>query len=248
MQVSEPHRVQLKWHGTPTPAIRNHGLPLSAMTSRDWVRWHDPYADPESSLSRRLRRVQGRVRQALDSQPPGPIRVLSLCAGQGGDLLEPLASHPRHDDVTALLVELDPGNAALAACTAREAGLDGVEVRIGDAATTSAYVAIVPVDVALVCGVFGNIPDEHIDRTIQHLPRLLRTGGTVIWTRHREPPDLTPQIRTWFGEEGFEESGFDTEPGFLYSVGTHVLTGPAKTYRPDITLFSFQGDGAQAVL
>jgi predicted O-methyltransferase YrrM len=155
-----------------------------------------------------------------------------------------LASHPRRADVRALLVELDPRNAALASSAARAAGLDGVEVLIEDAARTAVYAPVVPVDLALVCGVFGNIPEEHIHRTIGQLPRLLRPGGHVIWTRHRREPDLTPQVRAWFADAGFAEIGFDTEPGFAYGVGTHVLTGPKLPYEPNTTLFTFEGAGA----
>jgi hypothetical protein len=55
--------------------------------------------------------VQAMVADALERVPPGPVRVVSLCAGQGRDLLGVLADHPRRGDVTARLVELDPGNA-----------------------------------------------------------------------------------------------------------------------------------------
>lgn len=210
------------------------------MEEYDWVRWHDAYNNPGSPLHRRLLRVQHHVRSALDSRPAGPIRILSMCAGQGHDLIQPLAVHPRRDDVRALLVELEPRNAALAALAAREARLD-VEVLAGDASITSAYAEIVPVDVALVCGVFGNIEDQYIHRTIEHLPGLLASGGAVIWTRDRREPDLTPTIRTWFARHGFDEVRFDTENGYLYSVGTHVLAGPTRRYQPDITLFGFDG-------
>jgi hypothetical protein len=216
------------------------------MTAPDWSTWHHPYDEPGSSLHRRLLRVQQRLREALDNQPPGPIRVLSMCAGQGRDLLGLLPAHPRRRDVRAVLVEWDPRNAAVAATVAADVGLDGVEVITGDASVTSAYAAIVPVDVALVCGVFGNVPDRDIRQTVQQLPGLLRTGGTVIWTRHRRDPDLTPVIRDWFAEAAFAEVGFDTEDGFHYAVGSHVLTGPAQPYQPDVALFSFQGDGSTA--
>jgi hypothetical protein len=73
----------------------------------DWHGWHDDYDRPGSSLARRLDAVQARVSVALDSAPPGPLRAISLCAGQGRDLLEVLAGQPRRDDVRALLVELD---------------------------------------------------------------------------------------------------------------------------------------------
>jgi hypothetical protein len=38
---------------------------------------------------------------------------------------------------------------------------------------------------------------------------LCRPGATVIWTRGRRPPDLTPQVRAWFSENGFGEVAFD---------------------------------------
>ena len=46
------------------------------------------------------------IKQALDEAPAGPLRVISLCAGQGRDLIEVLAEHPRRGDVRARLVEV----------------------------------------------------------------------------------------------------------------------------------------------
>lgn len=195
------------------------------MTERNWVRWHDPYDDPESSLHRRLLLVQQRIREFLDAAPAGPLRVLSMCAGQGRDLLGVLPTHPRAADVRAVLVELDPDNAARARETARSAGLDGITVLTADAGTTTVYRDIVPVHLALVCGVFGNISDADIHHTITQLPTLCAPGATVIWTRHREPPDLTPTIRTWFTDAGFTELTFTPLENRI-SVATHRLTTP----------------------
>jgi hypothetical protein len=200
----------------------------------DWVEWHDRY-QPGSALHRRLLVVQRRIRDTLDTAPPGEIRALSMCAGQGLDLLGVLDDHPRAADVRARLVELDPRNAE----KARESAPPGVEVITGDAADSSNYAPIVPVHLALVCGVFGNISDQNIRRTIAELPRLCVPGATVIWTRHREPPDLTPTVRAWFTEHGFTEVAFDIEVGYPFSVGTHRLTGPALVYRGDIRMFEF---------
>ena len=36
----------------------------------------------------------------------------------------------------------------------------------------------------LACGIFGNIVDEDIERTIDACTRLCRTGGTVIQRAH----------------------------------------------------------------
>jgi hypothetical protein len=52
-----------------------------------WVDWHTRYDDPSSSLSLRMPVVQDQVASALDELPPGPVRVVSMCAGQGRDVL-----------------------------------------------------------------------------------------------------------------------------------------------------------------
>src|SRR5262245_38107784 len=175
------------------------------MTSLDWHAWHRRYDDPDSHLSQRLHAVQALVRAALDQAAPGPISAISICAGQGRDLLGVLADHPRSADVAARLVGRDPQNAETAREAARRAALSGVEVVTGDASISNAYDGAIPADLVLVCGVFGNISDHDIARTIAYLPRLCAPGATAIWTRHRKLPDLTVNIRQWFAEQGFEE-------------------------------------------
>lgn len=209
------------------------------MTDVDWFGWHDAYADPASWLPRRLARVQRAVRDALDAAPDGDVRVLSMCAGQGRDLLEPLAAHPRRSDVRAVLVEQDPRNVAAARAAAAAAGLAGVVVRHGDASLASAYADVAPAHLALVCGVLGNMSDEDVRRTVGALPMLVAQGGRVVWTRHRRDPDLTPAVREWFAAAGFEELAFETEPGYPYAVGAHALTGPSRSLDPALRMFRF---------
>jgi hypothetical protein len=211
-----------------------------------WIRWHARYADPASSLSRRLAVVQRRLRDALDGAPAGPVRIVSLCSGQGRDVIEVLADHARRTDVTARLVEADPRLVDDARDLARRAGVDGLQLVCGDASTTSACEGMAPAAVVLVCGVFGNIADADIRATIGELPHLCAAGATVIWTRHRRPPDLTPSIRSWFAEHDFAEVAFDTEPGSMFGVGTHRFTGRPRPWRPDRRLFTFVGDGGDA--
>ena len=206
----------------------------------DWVAWHAPYDDPGSNLERRLRWVQRRIQLALDEALPGPVQVLSLCAGQGRDLLEVLAVHPRRADVRALLVELDERNVAEARRHAAAAGLDGVEVRQADASNTSSFVGGVPADLLLVCGVYGNISDADIATTVAHLPELCAPRAVTIWTRHRDDPDLTPAVRQWYLDTGFEELAFDQEDGFLFGVGTARLTAPPRPFVADQHLFTFE--------
>lgn len=211
----------------------------------DWLAWHQPYDDPSSPLSRRLTYVHEEVRRALDAGPPGPLRVVSICAGQGRDVIGALAGHPRAVETTARLVELDERNVALARAMAAEARLGGVTVVRGDASTTDAYAGAVPAHVVVVCGVFGNVVQGDISRTVVLLRGLCAPGATVIWTRHRRPPDMTPAIRGWFEESGFAEVAFHAPEGFLFGVGAHRLTGFPSPFVPGIRLFSFVGNGSR---
>jgi hypothetical protein len=210
------------------------------MGNGDWYGWHARYDTPGSALGRRLAVVQRHIGLVLDGAAPGPLRALSLCAGQGRDLIGALAGHPRRHDVTARLVELDPRNAAFAARAAEAAGLPRVEVRVGDAALVDQYADLVPADLVLVCGVFGNVSDADIAATIGHLGGLCATGGTVIWTRHREPPDLVPDICRWFAAEGFELHWL-SDPDAGFGVGVHRFAGHPRSLRLGARMFSFVG-------
>jgi hypothetical protein len=206
-----------------------------------WQAWHEPYADANSYLSQRLAVVQSHIHSFLDAATPGPIRVVSLCAGEGRDLLGVLPSHARREDVHARLVELDPGNAAVARAAARDAGLSQVEVVVGDAAMTDAYAGAVPAELVLACGVFGNIVDADIRRTIEALPQLCAPHATVIWTRHRLEPDLTPTVRGWFGDSGFTELAFDApeREDLKFSVGVNRYEGAPVALQPGVRMFEF---------
>jgi hypothetical protein len=68
---------------------------MAPVTERDWYTWHHDYDDPGSALARRLAAVQDQIRVALDQAEPGLLRAISVCAGQGRDLIGALAGHPR---------------------------------------------------------------------------------------------------------------------------------------------------------
>ncbi|HEX3922635.1 MAG TPA: hypothetical protein VHY31_10150 [Streptosporangiaceae bacterium] len=166
----------------------------------DWLAWHAGYDDPSSGLSARLRRVQAWLARALDRAPPGPLRLVSLCAGQGHDVIGVLPGHPRRDDVRAVLIEADPH----------------------------------------IAGQARHAAEQDIQRTVEAAPAMCQPGATVIWTRHREPPDPTPRIRAWFTGAGFDEVAFDAVgTDGLMSVGVARLArGPAGRL-PDGPLFTF---------
>jgi hypothetical protein len=210
----------------------------------DWKDWHYDYDRPDTRLARRLVAVQGRIRIALDAAPPGPLRVLSLCAGQGRDLIGVLRDHPRAGDVTARLVELDPRNAGTARSSAQAAGLSGVEVVVGDAAVTDRYAELAPAYLVLVCGVFGNIADEDIERTIGFCTELCARGGTVVWTRGRFEPDLVPQVCDWFEERGFARL-WVSEPDAGYGVGAHRFDAEPAPLRLGARMFTFTRHGGR---
>ena len=212
------------------------------MAQRDWVEWHRDYDDPGSLLSRRLELVQGYLRAELDHAPAGDIRLISLCAGQGRDVIGVLTRHPRRDEVRARLVELDERNVALARQAAQAAGLSGVEVLQADAGITDACDGAVPAQVVVACGIFGNIARSGIQATVAALPSLCAPGALVLWTRHRSPPDLTPAIRSWFGEAGFREEAFDASHDGFMSVGAHRLTGEPAALVLGQRLFTFRGE------
>ncbi|HTQ94100.1 MAG TPA: SAM-dependent methyltransferase, partial [Streptosporangiaceae bacterium] len=81
---------------------------------RDWLAWHAAYDDPSSALSARLRCVRSHLSGAVDRAPAGRVTLVSLCAGQGHDVIGVLPGHPRRDDVRAVLVESDARNVVLA--------------------------------------------------------------------------------------------------------------------------------------
>jgi hypothetical protein len=182
--------------------------------------------------------VQRRLAERLSAAPPGAIRLISMCAGQGRDLFGVLPSHRRRGDVTAVLVELDQRNVDVARASAAQTGQ--VEVLEGDAAVSDIYAPFVPADIVLACGIFGNISDQDLERTVRNLSMLCRAGASVIWTRHRNDPDLTPRIRSWFAESGFEELSFDAIDNESKSgIGTVRLNGAPLPFEHGFRFFTF---------
>jgi hypothetical protein len=213
---------------------------MAPVTERDWYTWHRDYDSPGTALGRRLAAVQAQIRVALDAAKPGPLCAISLCAGQGRDLIGALAGHPRQHDVRARLVELDPRNADAARQAAQAAGLPEVEVVTGDAALTDAYAGMTPADLVLVCGVFGNMTDADIERTVGYCTQLCARDGTVVWTRGRWAPDLLPQICDWFAGRGFDEL-WVSDPAEGWGAAAHRFTGTPDPLEPGARMFTFRG-------
>ncbi|WP_433361563.1 SAM-dependent methyltransferase [Actinoplanes sp. CA-142083] len=220
---------------------------------RDWVRWHEDYDNPDSSLSRRLDVVREHLRGALAG---GARSLLSICAGDGRDVLPLLASQPGGRSVRALLIELDAELSGRARQAAAELDLPLAEVRTADAGATATYAGgavtdagvtatsarVEPVDVLLACGVFGNIPDADMRRTVAALPALTNPGATVIWTRGRGDGGTDPsaEVRARFRAEGFTEVAFVAPHDARFRVGVARRSGGGPADLPTVPrLFSF---------
>ena len=202
----------------------------------DWTAWHADY-ESDSPLRRRLDIVQRHIVGALNSIERSPVRVISMCAGEARDLRGALAQVERRD-IVGRLVELDPGLAESARRGLADLGIAGVEVITGDAGELGVYAPAAPADLVLECGVFGNISDADVERTVRASPALCAPGATLLWTRNRRAPDLTDAIRAWFIESGFAEIAFEPVPDSLASVGVARFLGETAALT-DQLLFTF---------
>ncbi|MET7951724.1 SAM-dependent methyltransferase [Micromonospora sp. NPDC005324] len=210
------------------------------MTARThWQAWHEPYADENSPLSRRLRLVQQHIAVWLDQRSDERLTVVSACAGQGHDLIGVLAARSDALRVHGTLLEYDPGNAAAARTAADQARLANIAIRQADAGRLSSYAGAVPADLVLMVGVFGNISDADVERTVAALPQLCAESATVIWTRARRDPDLTPALRDWLRDAGFVEHAFHAPDDAQFSVGVHRLESSPQPLDPTRTVFTF---------
>lgn len=207
---------------------------------KDWLEWHDAYDDPSSSLARRLGVVRRRLEEVLDARAGEQRQLLSLCAGDGRDVIPVLAARAAPSSVSALLVERHEVLLRRALESASSSGLGTVEVRCADAGDPHSFNDVLPVDVLLLCGIFGNIEHNRVKDVIDVVPHLLARGGYVIWTRSVSDPDRRPEVRSWFRAAGLAEVYFDGAPE-TFGVGVNQVVSGSPVTRPQLPsrLFSF---------
>jgi hypothetical protein len=208
---------------------------------RDYVKWHEAYDDPASDLSWRLRQVQAYIRSALD-QMDGQRTVLSLCAGDGRDVLQVLAERDDSSRIQTTLLELHPVLAQRARDVAAASGLANVTVRTVDAGNSTAYAGAVPADLVIMIGIFGNISDDDVRRTIMTAPQLCRTGATLLWSRATSPEDGNSLVRSVLPAAGFVELDyreFDSGEEERAALGSARYGGPPQPLITGQQLFTF---------
>lgn len=211
--------------------------------TQDWFDWHQLY-NTETVLQQRLAIVQQYIAASLDAAPPGPIRVVSACAGDGRDLLGVLANHPRAQDVRARLVELNPKLVEQGRAVIAHLGLsDNIEFLQGDAALTASYAGAVPADVVILCGIFGNLPDETVlEQLVRNLPYFAKPGAFALWTRgHLNGDNHSQRVRQIFQVYDFSEVEFQLTATGNMGVGRHRFIGQTRFTPLDEQFFTFTG-------
>ncbi|CAN5909903.1 hypothetical protein BH11VER1_BH11VER1_09830 [soil metagenome] len=210
----------------------------------DWTDWHKQYEDSLVLLAR-LRIVREQIRATLDECGTGPIRIVSICAGDGRDVIEALSGHPRRSDVTAWLLDthepsLERGRAA-AAAAALEAQ---VQFLCADATLAENYRGIVPADLIIISGVLGHQSNAGILRFLENLSMLCKSGGSVIWNRHlvtNEGTKSVLQIRENLGRNGFKEVHYEVTSRNGTAVGRSRFGGEVAPFDPERKIFEFLG-------
>jgi len=207
-----------------------------------WARWHDQYAKLPGLIAR-LSLVRQHLSKCLDLLPSGGIRVVSVCAGDGRDIIAVLSRHIRSQDVSGWLVENDPRVVESGLQEIEKAGLGhGLNYILDDASRSSTYSKIAPTDVVLVAGVFGNLRGVEALKLIERLPSLCKPEAFVVWTRHCTLNDGEAQLAMMsqrFAGNEFESFNYELTPTADFVVATHQYKGGPKTLIKDEKWFEF---------
>ncbi|MEH2291760.1 class I SAM-dependent methyltransferase family protein [Nostoc sp.] len=215
---------------------------------KDWYEWHDLY-NTEPKLQQRLEIVREYIAYSLNASPDGAIRIVSVCAGDGRDLLGILKNHPRAKDVSARLVEINSNLVERGRATIESLDLASqIEFINGDATLAANYVEAVPADIVIVCGVFGNLADEaELNRLLDNLSFLSKQGAFIIWTRgHSNGITYSETVRKILRTSGFEEVNFKLTSTRDMGVGLHRYLGENLAVPKEQQLFVFSGIASKA--
>ncbi len=211
----------------------------------DWFEWHAQYRrSPE--LRARLELVRQSISQVLLARPPGPIQVVSICAGDGRDLLGALLDHSRTADVKARLVEADPRLVSSGRQAVRAADLDSqIEFAQADATDLVSYEGAIPAALVLLCGVIGNVSVGQLPSLCQGLTSLCLPGGSLIWTLGLGTEETAPVelVTEHLQAAGFTMAAYHTTPRGRFGVGVAQFSGPTTPSRS--TWFEFAGQPRQ---
>jgi hypothetical protein len=210
--------------------------------SRDWIRFHDLY-ETLPPLQARLKLVQAQIERAIEEAPSGPVRVLSLCAGDGRDLLGALIDHARAADVAAALIDSNAELVARGEAAQSELALPAsLRFLHADATLADTYLTLAPADLVIAAGVFGNLKLASMQQLVHSLRCLCKKDSKVVWTH--KTTGMNSEARVAMLCEMLQQSDFReltftrTEPdGFV--VATYAYVGDPLPLLAGIQLFEF---------
>jgi SAM-dependent methyltransferase len=210
----------------------------------DWAKWHRGY-DSWPPLQARLDAVREQIADALSVCSNRRVRIISLCAGDGRDIIGALVTHPRRKDVSAVLIETNTDLVAQGEAAVAHFNLSPhVRFLCADATLSDTYMSIARADIVLVAGVLGNVREADEGRLVQSLRCLCQPGGTVIWTRNvlsRDGEHAVERIRELLNDAGFRENTLTRTAPSGFIVGTYTFHGDSQPLSPSMKLFEFTG-------
>src|SRR5262245_52437108 len=209
----------------------------------DWAKWHDLY-DVSIPLKERLLAVRAQIAAAAARVPGTSVYLVSICAGDGRDVIGTFAAADARQDVHATLIEAHPALVTRGQAAVEQLGLARrITFRCADATQSSTYVDLRPAHLIVLSGVFGNLTERNVPRLIAALPSLCARDASVIWTRNLfdDGEEATQSIRQCFVAADFIEEVVVRTPLGLFAVGTHAFRGVRRPLPVNQTLFEFTG-------
>ena len=212
------------------------------------------YTEQHPGFVARLKTTTRMIAESLAEAPAGEVRVLSLCCGDGRDLLGALRDHPRKGDVRALMIDRDASSVRRGRQWAHEQGLgERIEFVNSDAADWTGMGGWVPFHMVIISGVFVHLTVEHAQNLVGALPMLCRDGSTVVWNRRvvaastggQETGDPIPRahlpdLRAFFAAAGFVTAACEETGPIGHGILRDVYRGPVVPFEPRSGIFEFK--------
>jgi hypothetical protein len=206
-----------------------------------WSGWPGK-AYARSGYHQRLSAVQTHLSQCLDSAPGGEVRIVSICAGDGRDVIGVVESHRRRNEITAWLVELNRHSVSVGVRRATSAGLEErVRYLNADATIYETYRNVWPSDIVLVCGVWGHVPVCDRMPLVRAIAGLCKSGSSVIWTRGVSRGHAHLQaIQSLFADSDWNEVRLSITPDRKWAAATYRYVGAPLDRPQGGRIFQFQ--------
>jgi hypothetical protein len=214
---------------------------LRRIRSRSWTGW-PAEAYTRERFQQRLLAVQQQLRTNLDEAAAGPVKLISLCAGDGRDVVGVLETHERRSDVSAWLVELDHQSVSAGI---RQASIAGLEASVhfvnADATDCRTYQRMAPADIVLACGVWGHVPAHERASLVCALAGLCKARGVVTWTRGVSAGiTRLNEIEFLFARPKWERVHTTITADKKWAVATYRYAGPPVELLQTGRIFNFQ--------